>query len=69
MRWETKQQLQGTTYQLTSPTHLYIVFFDSLERMFKVIYIENSTGNVGHKLWSTKQQAVDWVENVHIPAK
>lgn len=69
MQWQPVEQLQGNTKQLSSVTHLYILFFDSIEKMFKVIYIENATGEVGHKLWSTEQQAIDWVENVHIPAK
>lgn len=69
MDWETKQQLQGNTQQLSTLTHLYVVFFDSLEKMFKVIYIEHATGKTGFKLWSTEAQAKDWVEEVHIPAK
>lgn len=69
MRWKTVNQLQGNTEQATTLTHLYVLFFDAIEKMFKVIYIEHSTGEVGHKLWSTKEQAKEWVENVHVPAK
>jgi len=69
MSWVSVQQLQGNTKQLETETHLYILFFDSIEKMFKVIYIEHSTGKVGNKLWSTSEQAEDWVENVHVPAK
>lgn len=69
MVWETRSQLQGNVEQLETEPYLYIVFFDSIEKMFKVIYIEHSTGKVGSKLWSTKDQAKDWVENVHMPAK
>lgn len=69
MRWKHVEQLQGNTEQAITLTHLYVLFFDSFEKMFKVIYIEHSTGEAGHKLWTTKQQAKDWVENVHAPAK
>lgn len=69
MRWKIVNQLQGKTEQASTMATLYILFFDSVEKMFKVIYIDHTTGKVGHKLWATNQQAKDWVENVHAPAK
>ena len=69
MCWKNVEQLQGNTEQATTLSHLYVLFFDSVEKMFKVIYIKHSTGEVGHKLWSTKEQAKEWVENVHAPAQ
>lgn len=69
MKWETKTRLQGNTEELETDTHKYVLFFDPTEKMFKVIYIENATDKTGSKLWSTKEQAKDWAENVHIPAK
>lgn len=69
MVWETVEQLQGTTEHYQTDTHLYVLFFDPIEKMFKVIYIEDYTRKTGFKLWSTKQQAKDWVEEVHAPAK
>lgn len=69
MQWKNVEQSQGNTEQATTLTHLYILFFDSVEKMFKVIYIKHSTDEVGHKLWSTKEQAKEWVEDVHAPAQ
>lgn len=69
MNWETIEQLQGRTEQLKTPTHLYVVFYDGIEKMFKVIYIDHATDKAGYKLYSSRELAKDWVENTHVPAK
>ncbi len=68
-QWEYQERLIGTVEEYRTNTHLYVLFFDPIENMFKVVYLEGSTDKAGHKLWTTKEQAKDWVEQVHVPAK
>lgn len=52
-----------------SPTHRYTIRYDEREYAYAVVYYNKDKGSTNIAYFNSKEQAKEWVENIHIPAK
>lgn len=55
--------------RLTTATHSYTILYDSKERAYITTYFEFASCESGTHQEESVQASIDWVEQVHIPAK
>lgn len=56
-------------HTLKSPTHTYAIYWDKQEKCHCVHYHNLHTGHSDTAYVTDIEEAKDWVENTHIPAK
>lgn len=69
MKLKLKITNQGGKWYIKSPTHHYTLFYHPLERAWQVNYLDLHTNKRGVTYKRDIDEAMEWVVNVHIPAK
>lgn len=67
LKWE--YDAQTNVHTLHSPTHTYAIYWDKTEQSHCVHYHNLHTGDSDATYVSDIEEAKDWVESTHIPAK